>query len=123
MCPKYRSFQCRTDVGWHDSHLKHEALLAESLAVAVKTEALDVKDLSNVIFDTTVQEKAITFPTEAKLKNRARVMLVKLAKKHGVTLRQGYPKVGKFALMKHQRYAVWTKSSCAGTKTVQTGAA
>ena len=86
-------------------HERLEVLLAESLAVAVKTEALDVKELSKIIVDTTVQEKAITFPTEAKLKNRARVMLVKLAKKHGVTLRQGYPKVGKFALMKHQRYA------------------
>ena len=82
-----------------------EVLLQESLAIAVKTEAIDFKDLSKVIVDTTVQEKAITFPTEAKLKNRARVMLVKLAKKHGLTLRQGYPKVGKLALMKHQRYA------------------
>jgi IS5 family transposase len=52
-----------------------------------------------------VQEKAITFPTDAKLLNRARVMLVKLAKKHGLVLRQGYPRVGKLALMKHQRYA------------------
>ena len=82
-----------------------EVLLQESLAIAVKTEAVDVKDLSKVIVDTTVQEKAITFPTEAKLKNRAREKLVKLAKKHGLKLRQGYPRVGKLALMKHQRYA------------------
>ena len=82
-----------------------EVLLQESLVIAVKTEAIDFKDLAKVIVDTTVQEKAITFPTEAKLKNRARVMLVKLAKKHGLKLRQGYPKVGKLALMKHQRYA------------------
>ena len=82
-----------------------EVLLQESLAIAVKTEAIAVQDLSKVIVDTTVQEKAITFPTEAKLKNRAREMLVKLAKKHGLKLRQGYPKVGKLALMKHQRYA------------------
>ena len=52
-----------------------------------------------------MQEKAITFPAEAKLKNRAREMLVKLAKKHGLKLRQGYPRVGKFTLMRHQRYA------------------
>ena len=32
-------------------------------------------------------------------------MLVRLAGTHGVTLRQGYPKVGKWALIKHQRYA------------------
>jgi len=82
-----------------------EIPLQESLAVAVKTEAVEVKDLSKVIVDTTVQEKAITFPTDAKLANRAREKLVKLAKKHGVALRQGYPRVGKLTLMKHQRYA------------------
>ncbi len=82
-----------------------EVLLQESLTIAIKTEAMEVKDLSKVIVDTTVQEKAMTFPTDAKLLNRARVMLVKLANKHGLKLRQGYPKVGKLALMKYQRYA------------------
>jgi transposase, IS5 family len=82
-----------------------ELLLQESLAIAVKTDAVAIKDLSKVIVDTTVQEKAITFPTEAKLLNRARVMLVKLATTHGLELRQGYPRVGKLALIKHQRYA------------------
>jgi IS5 family transposase len=82
-----------------------EILLQEVLAVAVKTQAIEVKDLSKVIVDTTVQEKAITFPTDAKLLNRAREKLVKLARKHGLELRQGYPKVGKLALIMHQRYA------------------
>ena len=82
-----------------------EILLQESLSAAVKTEAVDVEDLSKVVVDTTVQEKAVTFPTDAKLANRAREKLVKLAKKHGLKLRQGYPRVGKLALMKHQRYA------------------
>lgn len=82
-----------------------ETLLQESLAIAVGSGAIEVRDLSKVIVDTTVQEKAITFPTDAKLLDRARVMLVRLAKKSGVKLRQGYPKVGKRALMKHQRYA------------------
>ena len=82
-----------------------EVLLQESLAVGVKTKAIDVKDLSKIIVDTTVQEKAITFPTDAKLMNRAREVLVKLAKTHGLTLRQYYPKVGKLALIMHQRYA------------------
>jgi hypothetical protein len=45
------------------------------------------------------------FPTDAKLLNRARGILVRLAKKHGVGLRQSYARVGKFALIKHQRYA------------------
>jgi IS5 family transposase len=63
------------------------------------------KHLSKVIVDTTVQEKAVTFPTDAKLANRAREKLFRLARKHGLALRQGYPRVGKLALMKHRRYA------------------
>ena len=82
-----------------------EVLLQESLAVAVKTEAIEVEDLAKVIVDTTVQEKAIAFPTDAKLLNRAREKLVKLARTHGLELRQGYPRVGKLALIKYQRYA------------------
>jgi transposase, IS5 family len=82
-----------------------QALLQESLAVAVKTEAMKPGDLARVIVDTTVQPKNITFPTDAKLLNRAREKLVKLAKKLGVELRQSYHRVGKFTLVKHQRYA------------------
>ena len=82
-----------------------QVLLTESLSVAVRTEALQVKDLSKVVVDTTVQEKAVAFPTDAKLLDRARLMLVRLANKHGVKLRQGYSQVGKRALMQYQRYA------------------
>ena len=81
------------------------ALMQESLAVAVKTKAMKLADLTEVIVDTTVQEKAIMFPTDAKLLNRARERLVRLAKRLGVALRQTYTRVGKFALIKHQRYA------------------
>ena len=62
-------------------------------------------DLSRVVVDTTVQEKAVMFPTDARLMNRARERLVRLAQKLGVRLRQSYVRVGKFALIKHQRYA------------------
>ena len=82
-----------------------QALLQESLAVAVKTEAMKPGDLARVIVYTTVQPKNITFPTDAKLLNRAREKLAKLAKKLGVELRQSYHRVGKFTLVKHQRYA------------------
>jgi IS5 family transposase len=82
-----------------------QALLQESLAVATKTGAMKPGDLARVIVDTTVQPKNITFPTDAKLLNRAREKLVKLAKKLGVELRQSYARVGKFALIQHQRYA------------------
>ncbi len=82
-----------------------QALLQESLAVATRTGAMKAGDLARVIVDTTVQPKNITFPTDAKLLNRAREKLVKLAKKLGVDLRQSYTRVGKFALIQHQRYA------------------
>lgn len=81
------------------------ALIQESLSVAVKTKAIKPSELSRVIFDTTVQPKNVTFPTDAKLLNRAREKLVRLAQRHGVALRQSYARVGKFALIKHQRYA------------------
>ena len=82
-----------------------QALLQESLAVATKTGAMKPGDLARVIVDTTVQPKNITFPTDAKLLNRAREKLVTLAKRLGVELRQSYTRVGKFALIQHQRYA------------------
>src|SRR5882757_7028581 len=84
---------------------KLQALLQESLAVATRTNAMKPSDLARVVIDTTVQPKAVMFPTDAKLLNRARERLVRLAKKLGVSLRQSYRRVGKLALIKHQRYA------------------
>src|SRR3954454_6903680 len=81
------------------------ALIQEGLAVATRTGAAKPADFRQVIVDTTVQEKAITFPTDAKLMHRARERLVRLAQKHGVMLRQSYVRVGKIALIRHQRYA------------------
>ena len=85
--------------------VKLQALLQESLAVATRTEAMKPSDLARIVVDSTVQPKAVMFPTDAKLLNRARERLVRLANKVGVELRQSYRRVGKFALIKHQRYA------------------
>src|SRR5690349_586851 len=81
------------------------ALLQESLHVATRTGAAKPADFTRVIVDTTVQPKAIAFPTDAKLLHRAREKLAKLAQQHGVALRQSYARIGKIALIKHQRYA------------------
>ena len=81
------------------------SLLQESLSVAVKTGAMRPEDTRRVIVDTTVQPKNIMFPTDAKLLHRARERLVALAQKVGLDLRQSYTRVGKFALIRHQRYA------------------
>lgn len=82
-----------------------KALLQESLSVAVKTGAMKPADTRQVIVDTTVQPKNVMFPTDAKLIHRARERLVRLARKAGLELRQTYVRVGKFALIQHQRYA------------------
>jgi IS5 family transposase len=82
-----------------------QALLQESLSVATRTEAIKPSDLNRVIVDTTVQPKNVMFPTDARLLNRAREILVRLAKGAGIKLRQSYRRMGKFALIKHQRYA------------------
>jgi IS5 family transposase len=84
---------------------KLQALLQESLAVATRTAAMKPSDLARIVVDSTVQPKAVMFPTDAKLLNRARMRLVRLAKKVGVALRQSYRRVGKLALIQHQRYA------------------
>ena len=82
-----------------------QALLQESLSVATETKAIKPSDLNRIIVDTTVQPKNVMFPTDARLLNRAREILVRLAKGAGIKLRQSYARVGKFALIKHQRYA------------------
>jgi IS5 family transposase len=81
------------------------ALLQESLAAATRTGAAKPADFTRVIVDTTVQPKAIAHPTDAKLLFRAREHLVRHAKRHGVALRQSYARLGKIALIRHQRYA------------------
>jgi IS5 family transposase len=62
---------------------KLELLLAESLRVAHETGALRTRDLKRVTVDTTVQPKAITFPTDAKLVHAAIKGLNRLARAHG----------------------------------------
>ena len=82
-----------------------QALLMESLAVAVKLGVARPTDFTQAIVDTTVAEKNVAFPTDAKLIHRARQRLVKQAVDAGIDLRQSYARVGKRALIAHQRYA------------------
>lgn len=84
---------------------KLELLLAESLRVAHEACALRTNDLKRVTVDTTVQPKAITFPTDAKLLHAAIRGLNRLAKEHGVRLRQSYLRIAKHAAMMAGRYA------------------
>jgi len=84
---------------------KLELLLAESLRVAHQTGALRTRDLKRVTVDTTVQPKAVTFPTDAKLVHAAIRGLNRLARANGVRLRQSYLRIAKRAAMMAGRYA------------------
>jgi IS5 family transposase len=57
---------------------RREILLAESLRIAHDTGALKMSDLARVTVDATVQPKAITFPTDAKLLETAIRQFAKL---------------------------------------------
>ena len=84
---------------------KLEALLEEILTVAMETKALKPHALKHVNVDTTVHEKAIAFPTDARLYHKMRVALVREAHKRDILLRQSFKKVGKKAFIMQGRYA------------------
>ena len=81
-----------------------ELILKLTIPAGLKTKAVQPSSLERVIFDTTVQEKAVAFPTDSRLYNRSRVRLVKLALQYGVDLRQTYSRLGPRALLKVGRY-------------------
>lgn len=61
--------------------------------------------LSTVVVDSTVQEKAIAHPNDARLLEVARRKLVQAAKDAGVDLKQSFAKEGKTLRFKAGRYA------------------
>jgi len=81
-----------------------ELMLKLTIQTGLTTKTVSERSLSQVTVDTTVQEKAVAFPTDARLYHKARVTLVRLARQFGLELRQSYLRVGKRALFMHQRY-------------------
>ena len=72
-----------------------EELLAQTVNVAVDMKVIDPRELESVIVDSTVQEKAVAYPTDSRLLERAREKLVDAAKEEGVELKQTYAKEGR----------------------------
>ena len=70
-----------------------ELLLAGSLAAARRGGAVEEKQLRRITIDTTVQPKAVTHPTDSKLLHRGVEVLGRLARRHGVVLRQSCVRV------------------------------
>jgi transposase, IS5 family len=82
-----------------------EKMLKEIISSAQRSGAIEMQDVNRVNDDTTVQEKAIAFPTDARLYQKARESVVREAQKANIDLRQSYKRVGKKALFKQGVYA------------------
>ena len=82
-----------------------EEILKATIDAGLGSGAVKPRDLRRVTVDTTVQDKAVAFPTDSRLLNRSRVRLVKLCRRHGVVLRQSYARKGPQALLQANRYA------------------
>lgn len=82
-----------------------EKMLAQTIEAGLKSKFIKPRQMEKVNVDTTVQEKHIRFPTDARLYDRMRARLVKQACKEGIHLRQTYRHVGRRMLMKQSRYA------------------
>lgn len=119
VCDPYFQYFCGEEYFQHDfpierssmTHFRKRvgeefciALMQESLNTAHKLGALETQQMERVIADTTVQPKAITFPTDAKLYYKGIVKLANLAKKNNIVLRQSYLRVGKKLLTASCRY-------------------
>ena len=76
---------------------KLELLLAQTLAVAMRTDAVTPQAFERVTLDTTVQTKAVAHPTDSHLMMRGIELLNRLAKKHDIPLRQSFLRVGRRA--------------------------
>ena len=80
-----------------------EELLKQTVEAAKRAGLLKKATLKKVIVDTTVQEKNISYPTDAKLINRASERLVKEAKREALSLRQSYKFKGREESVKSSR--------------------
>lgn len=81
-----------------------EKLLDETIQTGLEIGVLKNASMDKLNVDTTVQEKAISFPTDAKLYHRMREKLVELSKECGVELRQSYTRKSKYSLLMRSRY-------------------
>ncbi len=82
-----------------------EELLKETIEAGLRLKAVKTYQLKRVNIDTTVQEKDIRFPTDARSYDRARQRLVKAAKERKIMLRQNYNRLSKQTLAQQSRYA------------------
>ena len=111
--PYYQYFTGEASLQWQQpcaaSDLVHfrkrlgEGGLDYILKITLELHSEDIKKAKEVIVDTTVQEKNITYPTDAKLYKKVIDGAQRIAKRTGIKLRQSYQYIVK-KLMYTQRY-------------------
>ena len=82
-----------------------EWLLTKTIEAGRKSGAVDECSVKRVAVDTTVLEKTIAYPTDARLYERARAQLATLAQEAGVELRQTYARLAPRLALQVGRYA------------------
>ena len=82
-----------------------EWMLSVTIQAGVNSKTVKKQDFESVTVDSTVQEKAITYPTDGKLYERCRQHLVRLAEQHEIPLRQNYNRKAPYLLMMANRYS------------------
>ena len=82
-----------------------EWLLTETIKAGQRAGTVQDGHLKKVTVDTTVMEKNIAHPTDARLYERARRKLVVLAREAGINLRQNYTRLGPRLCGQVGRYA------------------
>jgi len=81
-----------------------EQLLKLTIHAGQATKTITEANLQVVVVDTTVQPKAVAYPTDARLYLKVLHALVRIAKQHEIKLRQTYTKSAKEALFRHGQY-------------------
>ena len=82
-----------------------EWMLTQTIEAGKRAGAVQANDLKRVTVDTTVMEKNIAHPTDARLYETARRKLVALAREAGIVLRQTYNRLSPRLARQVGRYA------------------
>ena len=82
-----------------------EELLRRTIVAGMAEGVIQKRDLTEVLVDTAVMEKAITYPTDSKLYLKSLLRLNRVAWQSGIELRQSYTRTAKRMAVQIGRYA------------------
>ncbi|MDX8430251.1 MAG: IS5 family transposase (plasmid) [Candidatus Algichlamydia australiensis] len=82
-----------------------EAILRATVRAAEITGIVKPVSFKRVIADTTVMEKNVTYPRDVNLYLKSLQVMVRIAKKRGIRLRQTYTRTGRKHAQLYSRYA------------------